>query len=127
MSANILWGTLTDILKGKKTLVTPNEYRGLTYVHEVIDQFPKIFEIPYGIYHVGSHNSLSRYDICSLIIKEVGLEHRIEELLEKDLEKYKNHTRDIRLCTDKIRSYGLNFSESSDGIKKCIKEFKLKL
>jgi len=127
MSPNILWGTLTDILKGKKTLVTPNEYRGLTYVHEVIDQFPKIFEIPYGTYHVGSDNSLSRYDICSLIIKEVGLEHRMVELLEKDLDKYKNHKRDIRLCADKIKSYGFEFSRSEDGIKKCIKEFKLKL
>ncbi|WP_291634933.1 sugar nucleotide-binding protein [Clostridium sp.] len=127
MSPNILWGTLTDILQGKKALVTTNEYRGLTYVHEVIDQFPMIFEIPYGIYHVGSHNSLSRYDICSLIFKEVGLEHRINELLEVDLEKYKEHTRDIRLCTDKIKSYGLEFSESKDGIKKCLKEFKIRV
>jgi dTDP-4-dehydrorhamnose reductase len=127
MSPNILWGTLSDILQGKKTKVTTNEYRGLTYVHEVIDQFPMIFEIPYGTYHVGSHNSLSRYDICSLIFKEVGLEHRISELLEADTEKYKEHTRDVRLCTDKIKSYGLEFSESIDGIKKCLKEFKIKL
>ena len=87
MSPNILWGTLTDIMLGKKTKATPNEYRGLTYVHEVIDQFPMIFEIPYGIYHLGSHNDLSRYDICSLIFKEVGLEHRMNELLEKETEK----------------------------------------
>lgn len=127
MSPNILWGTITDILQGKKTSVTGNEYRGLTYVHEVIDQFPMIFEIPYGTYHVGSHNSLSRYDICSYIFKGVGLEHRIEELLEVDLEKYKDHIRDVRLCTDKIKSYGLEFSESTDGIKKCLKEFKIKL
>jgi len=127
MSPNILWGTLTDILQGKKAVVTPNEYRGLTYVHEVIDQFPMIFEIPYGTYHVGSHNSLNRYDICSLIFKEVGLQHRIEDLLEVDSEKYKEHTRDVRLCTDKIKSYGLEFSESKDGIVKCLNEFKFKL
>ena len=127
MSPNILWDTLTVILKGKKTKVTRNEYRGLTYVHEVVDQFPKIVELPYGTYHVGSHNSLSRYDMCCFILKEVGLEHRIDELVEKDLEKYKDHTRDVRLCTDKIKSYGLEFSESTDAIKKCLKEFKFKL
>jgi len=127
MSPNILWGTLTDILKGNKTLVTPNEYRGLTYVHEVIEQFPMIFQIPYGTYHLGSHNSLSRYEICHLILKEVGLEYRIGELLEKDSEKYKDHPRDVRLCTDKIKSYGLEFSESKNGIKKCLEEFKIKL
>ncbi|MGH4138737.1 SDR family oxidoreductase [Clostridium sp.] len=127
MSPNILWGTLTDIMQGKKSKVTNNEYRGLTYVHEVIDQFPMIFKIPYGTYHMGSHNSLSRYDICSLIFKEVGLEHRINELLEVDTEKYKDCPRDVRLCTDKIKSYGLKFSESTDGIKKCLNEFKIKL
>ncbi|HEY8889972.1 MAG TPA: sugar nucleotide-binding protein [Clostridium sp.] len=127
MSPNILWGTLTDILKGKKSKVTPNEFRGLTYVHEVIDQFPMIFEIPYGTYHLGSYNSLSRYDICALILKEIGLEYKIDELLEKDLEKYKDHPRDVRLCTDKIKSYGLEFSESKDGIKKCLEEFRIKL
>lgn len=127
MSSNILWDTLTNILQGKKTKVTNNEYRGLTYVHEVIEQFPMIFEIPYGTYHVGSHNSLNRYDICSLIFNEVGVEHRKEELLEVDLEKYKNHIRDIRLCTDKIKNYDLEFSESKDGIVKCLKEFKIKL
>jgi len=127
MSSNILWDTIASILKGEKIKVTPNEYRGLTYVHEVVDQFPKIFDIPYGTYHVGSHNNLNRYDICSLILKEIGLEYRIPELLEMDLEKYKDNTRDIRLCTDKIKSHNLKFLDSTDGIKKCLKEFKLKL
>lgn len=127
MSPNILWDTLSTILQGKKIKVTQNEFRGLTYVHEVIDQFPKIFEIPYGTYHVGSQNNLSRYDICSLIFKEAGLENRIEDLLGVDFEKYKDHPRDVRLCTDKIKSYGLEFSESKDGIVKCLKEFKIKL
>ena len=86
MSPNIIWGTLTDILKGIKIKATPNEYRGLTYVHEVIDQFPKIFYIPYGTYHIGSSNSLNRYDICSLIFKEVGLENRIR-IVRKRLRK----------------------------------------
>ena len=86
-----------------------------------------IFEIPYGTYHVGSHNSLNRYDICSLIFKEVGLEHRIEELFEVDKEKYKDHTRDVRLCTNKIKSFELEFSEPTHGIKKCLNEFKIKL
>ena len=62
-----------------------------------------------------------------IILKEVGVEHRIEELLEMDTIKYKDHTRDIRLCTDKIKSYGLEFSEFKDGIFKCLREFKIKL
>jgi len=127
MSPNILWNTLSMVLEGKKTKVTCNEYRGLTYVYELVDQFPRIFEIPYGTYHVGSHNNLSRYDISCLILKEAGLENRIDELLEKDTEKYSKHHRDARLCTDKIRSYGIEFSDSKDAIKRCLEEFKFKI
>lgn len=127
MSPNILWNTISIALADKKTKVTCNEYRGLTYVYELIDQFSKIFDIPYGTYHVGSHNNLSRYDISCLILKESGLENRIDNLIERDTEKYKNHQRDVRLCTDKIRKYGIEFSDTKDAIKKCIEEFKLKL
>ncbi|KPU27169.1 hypothetical protein TR13x_06300 [Caloranaerobacter sp. TR13] len=127
MSPNILWNTISIALKGKKTKVTSNEYRGLTYVNELIDQFSKIFNIPYGTYHVGSQNNLNRYEISCLILKELGLENRIDELLENDTEKYKNHHRDIRLCTDKIAKYGIKFSHSKEAIKKCIKEYKFKI
>lgn len=127
MSPNILLNTLDIALKGEKTKITSNEYRGLSYVYEVVDQFTKIFDLPYGIYHVGSHNNLSRYDISCLILKEIGLEDRIDELLINDTEKYREHPRDVRLCTDKIRKYGIEFSDTKDAIKKCISEFKFKI
>lgn len=127
MVPNILWNTISIVLEGKRTKVTSNEYRGLTYVNELIDQFSKIFNIPYGTYHIGSENNLSRYDISCLILKELGLENRIGDLLENDVEKYKNHQRDIRLCTDKIAKYGINFSYTRDAIRRCIKEFRFKV
>lgn len=127
INPNMLWNTLLMALEGKKTKVTINEYRGLTYVHELIDQFTKIFDIPYGTYHTGSHNDLSRYDITCLILKELGLEERIDELVEKDTQKYKDHARDVRLCTDKLRKCGIEFADTKDSIRKCIKEFKFKL
>ncbi len=127
MSPNILLNTLDIALKGERTRVTSNEYRGLSYVYEVVDQFANIFDLPYGIYHVGSHNNLSRYDISCLILKEIGLEDRIDELLINDTEKYREHHRDVRLCTDKIRKYGIEFSDTKDAIKKCISEFRFKI
>lgn len=39
----------------------------------------------------------------------------------------KNHQRDIRLCTDKIVKYGINFSYTRDAIRRCIKEFRFKV
>lgn len=126
INPNILWDTIQLMMKGEKTKVTVNEYRGLTYVYEVIDQFTKIFGIPYGTYHVGSHNDLNRYEITCLILKGMGMENRIEELIEKDTHKYANQKRDVRLSVDKIKQYGIEFSETKDAIEKCISDFKLK-
>lgn len=127
INPNILWDTLQIALNGEKTKVTDNEYRGLTYVHELIDQYSKIFELPFGTYHVGSKNDLSRYEITCLILKELGLEGRISTLIEKDIEKYKDTPRDVRLNCTKMSNLGFNFSESKDGLSKCINEFKFNI
>lgn len=127
INPNILWNTMKIALIGEKAKMPSNEFRGHTYVHELIEQFEKIFNIPYGTYHVGSHNDKSTYDIACLILKELGLENRINQLIEKDIAKYKDQPRDIRLCTDKIRQFGINFSDTENAIGKCLNEFNFKL
>lgn len=125
--ANIFWDTVKIALRGERTRVTCNEYRGLTYVGELLDQFGRIFEIPYGTYHVGSHNELNRYEIVCYILRELGLGERVEELIEKDEEKYAGRPRDVRLDTTKIRQHGVRFSDTCDAIRKCIEEYNLRL
>lgn len=127
MSPNILWETVANAIKGKRTRVPCNEYRGLTYVHDIVGQFDKLFEAPYDTYHIGSHNNLSRYDIVCHILKEIGIGDRVEELIEKDTEKYAGHKRDARLNTNKIRQHGFAFADSDAALSKCITEFKLKV
>ena len=123
INPNILWNTLNLALEGKKTKITTHEYRGLTYVHEIIDQFHKIFTLPYGLYHIGSHNNDSRYHISEYILSSLGLNDRIPDLIEKDETKFKEHPRDVRLNTGKIRSFGFDFSDTKVAIDKCIQEF----
>ena len=74
--------------KGEKIKVPDNEFRGFTYVNELMDQFDRIMNLPSGTYHVGSKNDISRYDIVCLILREMGLSHRIEELIIRDSEKW---------------------------------------
>jgi dTDP-4-dehydrorhamnose reductase len=87
----------------------------------------KIFTVPYGIYHLGSENNKSRYEIIKEIFCGLGLEHRIQELLVEDKEKYLKKNRDVRLDNQKSRSYGIEFSNSSDAIQQCIAQYGLKL
>ena len=125
--ANILWDTVKFALRGEKVKVPCKEYRGLTYIGEVMDQFTRVFDLPYGTYHVGSHNDLDRYEVVCLILRELGLGRRIDELVEKDEEKYRERARDARLNTDKIREQGFRFSDTPKAIRRCLQEYSLGL
>ncbi|MCY6369874.1 SDR family oxidoreductase [Clostridium ganghwense] len=125
INSNILWNTISSMLKDEKVKAPVNEYRGMTYVQEVLENFENVFSMPYGTYHIGSKNNLSRYDIVKLILTKMGQEHRLDKLLQKDTEKYKEHPRDIRLNTEKATKAGLKFSNTEDAIKKCIRDYNL--
>jgi dTDP-4-dehydrorhamnose reductase len=123
--ANILWDTVKIALRGERVKVPCNEYRGLTYIGEVMDQFTRVFDLPYGTYHVGSHNDLDRYEVVCLILRELGLGDRIDELVEKDEDRYKERARDARLDAEKIRTLGFHFSDTPKAIRRCIREYSL--
>lgn len=127
MSGNILWDTMGAILRNEKIYASPHEYRGMTYVHEMVEQIIKILDAPYGTYHLGSSNAKSRYEIVKEIFTHLGLESRIEELLIEDKEKYSKKNRDVRLDSDKAKQYGMIFRDSSTGIEKCIADYGLKI
>lgn len=127
MASNILWETITSLLKGEKIYASPNEFRGMTYVDEMVKNVEKLFRLPYDIYHLGSINELSRYEVVKHILTEMGLESRIDEVLVKDEEKYKDSPRDIRLNTEKAKISGLEFSTTKEGLTKCIKDYNLKI
>ena len=127
INPNIIWGVVKSLQKGEKIKVSDNEYRGLTYVYDLLEQFDKIFDLPYDTYHVGSENNDSRYDIVCFILKELGLEDRIAEVVEKNTEKYKDQARDIRLNTDKIEKFGVEFLDTKEAIKKCLSDFNYQL
>lgn len=127
MASNVLWETITSLLKGEKIYASPNEFRGMTYAVEMVENVEKLFGLPYDTYHLGSVNELSRYEVVKHILTEMGLENRISEILVKDEEKYKNSPRDVRLNTEKARKNGLEFSTTKEGLTKCIKDYKLNL
>ncbi|WP_112480343.1 SDR family oxidoreductase [Vibrio variabilis] len=120
INPNVVWNATQALFKGEVMHERGNEFRGLTYVHELIEQFPKIFEIPYGTYHTGAHNEASRYDIAKHILTELKLESRLSEVLvQSDAPKI----RDVRLDTSKLAAQGVCFTESKAAITKCLKEF----
>lgn len=126
-NSNILWNVVKNVLKNEPLKLPIYEFRGMTYIYDILDAFPHILTLPDGIYHTGSENNLSTYDTASLILKEMGLEHKIPQLLIKDTEKYKEIPRDIRIKNTKLKNNNIIIGNTSEGIKKCIKDFSLSL
>lgn len=124
INPNVLWNALQALIKGDRMVERRNEFRGLTYVHELIEQFPKIFDISYGTYHTGAHNDASRYEIAEHIIAKMGRTHELHELLEGCDAP---NTRDVRLNTQKLAGAGVRFTESRQAISKCLEEFSFRL
>lgn len=122
---NILWETISYIIKNEKITVSSNEFRGMTYVYNMIENFEILFNSPYGTYHLGSENNENRYEVVKGIFKKLGLEHRIDELVLEDKEKYKSNPRDIRLNCEKANSVGMKFYTTDEALDICIREYGL--
>lgn len=118
-----IWNVLKAALKSGCITLPANEYRGITYVYGLIENFQKILHLPGGIYNTGSENNLSTYEVARLILKKMGLSYRIEELLIKDEERYKNNNRDLRISNKKLRNHDICFTSTEESVARCISNF----
>jgi len=125
VNSNILFNTIKNILSGEEFKEPVNEYRGMTYVYDIVENIEKLFSIPYGIYNAGSENDLSRYQVVEVLLKALGREDLKDNNFHKDLERFKNKPRDLRICNGKFREHGIQFPNTEDGILKAIKEYSL--
>ncbi|RKD29017.1 SDR family oxidoreductase [Thermohalobacter berrensis] len=125
---NLFWKVINALILDKPISVAANEYRGITYVYDLINNLERIFNLPYGIYHFGSTNEKSTYETAVFMLKEMGIsDKRIEKIIIKDEEKYKDKIRDLRLSYNKIKSFGININTSQDSIKRAMREFNFKI
>ncbi|HCX65116.1 MAG TPA: NAD(P)-dependent oxidoreductase [Eubacteriaceae bacterium] len=123
ISENIIWNTIESLMKKQKMKVPVNEYRGMTYVYDFVDQFEKVLDLPYGIYHMGSENKWGRHQVVEHILNCLAIsQERIQELLIADEEKYPAKSRDVRLDTKKIQGHGFSFDPTPVAIEKCMIE-----
>lgn len=127
VNPNIVWNVVSAALKGKAMRLSVNEYRGMTYVYDVLKNFEAIFDIPYGIYNTGSENDVSTYEAGTMVLNELGLGHRIDEIILKDEDRFRDKPRDLRISNAKLKNAGIEFMETSEAIAKCIRDFKYNL
>ncbi|MBL4930984.1 SDR family oxidoreductase [Clostridium paridis] len=123
VNSNIIWNIVKAAITNESISLPANEYRGITYVYDLIQNFSKIINIPGGIYNAGSENSLSTYDIGKFIIEQMALSNRVEDTLIKDADRYKDCKRDLRISNKKLNNIDISFPDTQEAISNCLEEF----
>lgn len=124
VNTNIITNIIKSIMNGDVYKAPSREYRGMTYVHEVVDNMERIINLPRGVYNTGSENDYSTYDIAKLVVQNMELNRKVEDVLEEDSERFKDKYRDLRIDNSKLRKNEVYFSTTEEAIKRCLSEFK---
>lgn len=111
---------ITRAIKERMPLVLPvREYRGITWVRDVVEFLPATFALPGGVYNYGAGNTMNTYETaCCYCEMLAGLQSGA--LLQPDYERYPGHERNLSMSTDKIfRASGgrICFGSTMDGLR----------
>lgn len=111
---------IAKAVKERKPIVFPvREYRGITWVREVVEFLPLTFSLPSGVYNYGAENDTNTYEVaCCYCEMLAGLQSGA--LLQPDYDRYPTHERNLSMSTDKIfRASGgrICFGSTMDGLR----------
>lgn len=108
--------SLMDALKQNQPVSYPvYDYRGITYVQDVVGSLEKVFDLPGGIYNFGSPNDMNTFDTVKNFIRELGLD---EKKVTANEQAFAGNPRNIRMNIDKIKKLGISFPGTAEGLKK---------
>ena len=109
-----------NILKAAKTgevlRFSRNDYRGVGYVREVIENLIPAMELPGGVYNFGSECDGDMVETARCFANLLQVDVKIEE---SDL------TRNLAMDTGKLRAHGIEFSSTWGALRVCLGDYRL--
>ena len=90
------------------------EYRGITYLKEVVGNMSNVIALPGGVYNFGSETTKSMYDITREFLKVIGKDIRLEDAPA-------GHN--LWMNCEKARRFGVEFSNVTEGLVKCAEDY----
>lgn len=93
------------------------EFRGITWVEDVVKNILFTFDLPGGVYNFGAENHLNTYETACEYARILGCNP--EELIVADTERFAEHIRNISISMKKAyeASNGrINFLNTLDGL-----------
>ena len=109
-----------NILKAAKTgevlRFSRNDYRGVGYVREVIENLVPAMELPGGVYNFGSECDGDMVETARCFANLLQVDVKIEE---------SDFTRNLAMDTGKLRAHGIEFSSTWGALRVCLGDYRL--
>ncbi len=101
-------------------IVVPDQYRAVTYIREVAENIAKMVQMEKeghgvrgGVYNFGSETDLPMMSLMQETAKLMGLRKKLVP---------GERAHDLWMDCSALRAQGISFSNSLDGIKRCLQE-----
>ena len=94
------------------------EFRGITWVEEIVNNIPYTFELPGGVYNFGAENSMNTYETALEYARMLKCDPL--EFVIPDTERFPQHIRNISISMKKayVASNGkIRFRNTLEGLK----------
>ena len=113
---NLPLNLLRAALKGETVRFSRNDFRGVTYVRQVIENLEPALELPGGVYNFGSGNAEDMVCTARQFAKALGITIKITE---------ESWERNLVMDAAKLERSGIRFAATQQGILRCLRDYGL--
>ena len=108
---------LMNVLGAKDVLqFSSRQYRGITYVKEVVQNMERVLRLPGGAYNFGSETQKSMYEITEEFLALIGKKIRLEDAPPRH---------NLWMNCQKARALGVEFQSVEQGLRTCAEDYLL--
>ena len=93
------------------------EFRGITWIEDVVRNLPHTFNLPGGVYNFGAENLMNSYETAVEYARLQGISP--DELVIPDTERFPEHIRNLSISMHKARQASggkINFMTTLEGL-----------
>ena len=113
---NLPLNLLRAALKGEAVCFSRNDFRGVTYVRQVIENLEPAMDLPGGVYNFGSGNAEDMVCTARQFAKALGITVKIAE---------ESWERNLVMDAAKLERSGIRFAATQQGIRCCLQDYGL--
>ncbi len=117
---DFVYNIATAIEERKSLSLAVREYRGITWVRDVVENLPLTFALQGGVYNFGAENNVNTYETACCYCEMLGVGGAAQQWIVPDYERFPAHERNLSISMEKIfRASGgrICFPNTMDGLR----------